>query len=77
MSVAPPSEAVYAIKTWTCPQCGADCRDAELRWPALGPEYGKIKVIACIGMTCDLVFDRSSGMLLGHQSDGEFVPLEA
>lgn len=76
MSVAPREVAVHAIKKWECPQCGAECKEQGVRWPALGPDYGSMMVLTCIGMTCDLVFDREFGRLLGHQLDGEFFPAD-
>lgn len=72
MSVVP---RMYAIKNWTCPQCGGDCQIRELSWPALGPDYGGMEMLACTGVTCDLVFEKETGMLLGYQSNGEFVSL--
>ena len=67
-------KSLYAVKTWSCPRCGENCQEVELHWPAIEDHGGKIRLMACVGMSCDLVFATSNGMWLGHEIGGVYVP---
>jgi hypothetical protein len=49
-----------------------ECRPATLRLP--GPGEITMEFLACIGMTCGLIFGAADGAWLGYQFEGEFVP---
>lgn len=72
MSVLPRRSAFCATRTWTCPQCGVECRSAQLRLPIPGDV--SMEFLACIGATCGLIFGTVNGEWMGYQNEGVFVP---